>query len=165
MERSISQILAAVLLAVSAFVIALKLVQPASLNVYVGPSGNATLVSSIPGIYSFDDMLVVFISALVTGASATFILTSGREPSVQPLGEVVLSERRAKWAEVSKSLKDDEMKVYQAVLEAGGVLNQGDLITQLGLSKTTISRTLDLLESKGLIEKRRRGMGNVILLK
>ena len=44
-------------------------------------------------------------------------------------------------------------------------MNQGDLVVQSGLSKATVSRTLDLLESKGLVEKRRRGMGNVVLLK
>ncbi|RLI76793.1 transcriptional regulator, partial [Archaeoglobales archaeon] len=32
-------------------------------------------------------------------------------------------------------------------------------------SKASVSRTLDLLESKGLVERRRRGMGNIVLLK
>jgi uncharacterized membrane protein len=165
LERSIGQVLAAVFLAISAFVIALKLIQPASLKVYVGSGGNATLVTSIPGLYTFGDVLVVFFSTLVAGISATFILTSKKNSGIQPLGEMVLSERREKWLEISKTLKDDEMKVYQTVLDAGGILNQGDLVTQSGLSKATVSRTLDLLESKGLVEKRRRGMGNVILLK
>ncbi|HOP09827.1 MAG TPA: MarR family transcriptional regulator, partial [Candidatus Methanofastidiosa archaeon] len=30
---------------------------------------------------------------------------------------------------------------------------------------STVSRILDLLESKGLVEKRRRGMGNLIMLR
>jgi uncharacterized membrane protein len=165
LDKNAGQVLAAVFLAISAFVIALKLVQPASLKVYVGPSGNSTLVSSIPGIYSLSDVLVVLLFALVAGASAAYIITSGRGDGTPLAGEIVLGERKAKWAEVSSMLKDDEMKVYQTVLDAGGVLNQGDLVTRSGLSKTTVSRTLDLLESKGLIEKRRRGMGNVVLLK
>ena len=57
------------------------------------------------------------------------------------------------------------MRVYQAVLDAGGLMNQGDLVAHSGLSKATVSRALDLLESKGLVEKRRRGMGNVVLLR
>ncbi|MCD6411533.1 MAG: MarR family transcriptional regulator [Thermoplasmata archaeon] len=34
-----------------------------------------------------------------------------------------------------------------------------------GISKASVSRALDLLESKGLVERRRRGMGNIVLLK
>ena len=152
-------------LAVSSVVLVLKLVQPASISVYLGTSGNNTLVSKIPGLYSVSDVLEIFTATLVAGVSGTFILLY-REASETPVvGEVVLNERRTKWLEVSKTLKDDEMKVYQVVLDAGGLLNQGDLVAQSGLSKATVSRALDLLESKGLVEKRRRGMGNVILLK
>jgi DNA-binding transcriptional ArsR family regulator len=152
-------------LAVSSVVLVLKLVQPASISVYLGNTGNSTLVSKIPGLYATTDVLEIFLAALIAGISGTFIFLyrGASEPPVA--GELVLNERKSKWLEVSKALKDDEMKVYQVVLDAGGLLNQGDLVAQSGLSKTTVSRTLDLLESKGLIEKRRRGMGNIILLK
>ena len=33
------------------------------------------------------------------------------------------------------------------------------------ISKAGVSRALDLLESKGLVERKRRGMRNVVLLK
>ena len=152
-------------LAVSSLVLVLKLVQPASISVYLGNSGNSTLVSKIPGLYATTDVLEIFLAALIAGVSGTFILLSKGASETPVAGEVVLNERRGKWLEVSRTLKDDEMKVYQVVLDAGGVLNQGDLVAQSGLSKATISRTLDLLESKGLVEKRRRGMGNVVLLR
>jgi len=66
---------------------------------------------------------------------------------------------------ISKTLKDDERKVYEAILEAGGVINQSKLPEKTGLPKRSVSRALDLLESRGLVERRRRGMGSVILLK
>jgi len=157
--------ISAALLAASAFVLALKLIQPASITIEIGPTGNATVRSSMSGLYDFEDILTVFFSALVAGVSATVILMANRDIKTSPLGELVLSDRRAKWQEISKTLKADEMTVYQAILDADGMVNQGDLVSKVGLSKATVSRTLDLLESRGLVERRRRGMGNVILLK
>jgi uncharacterized membrane protein len=81
------------------------------------------------------------------------------------LWKLSVDEKKKEWEEVSKTLGNDEGKVYEAILEAEGVLNQSELIAKTGLSKSTVSRTLDLLESKNLVERRRRGMGNVIVLK
>ena len=102
---------------------------------------------------------------LVAGLSAAYLLFSDKPYSAIPVGETLLNERKAKWRDLSKTLKDDEARLYQTILEEGGVINQGDLGQKSGLTKSTVSRTIDLLESKGLVEKRRRGMGNVIFLK
>ncbi len=49
--------------------------------------------------------------------------------------------------------------------KSDGIITQSELVEKTGLSKASVSRALDLLESKGLVERRRRGMGNVVLLK
>jgi len=165
MDRIPSLAVASAVLAASLFIVALKLVQPASLSVNIFSGNGTKTVTSISGLYTIDDMLTVSGSMLLAGLSASFLLFSNDKQTEQPVGELVLNERRTKWLETSKTLKDDEMKVYQAILDAGGLINQGELVGKAALSKTTVSRTLDLLESKGLIEKRRRGMGNVVLLK
>ncbi|MDG6935012.1 MAG: MarR family transcriptional regulator [Nitrososphaerota archaeon] len=165
MDRGAALGIASAALAVSVVVLVLKLVQPPSISIYLGNQGNSALVAKIPGLYSSIDVFEIFVSALALGISGTYILSSKEEKPAPGLGAAALDERKALWQEVSKTLKDDEMKVYQTVLDAGGVMNQGDLVAKSGLSKTTVSRTLDLLESKGLVEKRRRGMGNVVLLK
>jgi hypothetical protein len=157
--------LASAALVVSAVVIVLKLVQPASISIYLGNAGNSTLVTKVPGLYSTIDVFEIFIATLVAGVSGSFILLYRPAEPAAPVGEVVLSERRAKWVEISKTLKEEEVRVYQAVLDSGGIMNQGDIAKQVGLSKTTVSRVLDLLERRGLVEKRRRGMSNVILLR
>ncbi len=164
MDRRAALGLASAALAISVVILVIKLIEAPSIGIYIGNQGNSTLVTKIPGLYSWTDVLEIFGSALVAGISGTYIVLS-RETAVQSLGTTVLNERRDHWLETSKTLKDDEVKVYQKILDAGGVLNQGELVAQSGLSKTTVSRTLDRLESKGLVEKRRRGMGNVILLK
>lgn len=165
MERSAGLAIATALLVLGVFITALKLVQPASLNVYVNSGNGTTTLTSIPGLYAFSDLLTVALSTLLAGASASYLLFSARELPVEPIGDVLLDERREGWESLSKSLKEDEARIYRAILDSGGVMNQGDIVIKIGLSKTTVSRTLELLESKGLIERRRRGMGNVITLK
>jgi uncharacterized membrane protein len=153
------------MLALSAFIVALKLLQPASLTVYIYSGNGTKTLTSIPGLYTYTDMLTVSLSMLLAGVSVSYLVFSTREVPEQSIGQTLLDERRTGWEALSKTLKEDEAKIYQAVLEAGGVMNQGDIVGKVGLSKTTVSRTLELLESRGLVEKRRRGMGNVILLK
>ncbi len=165
MERKATLALSSAVLAVSAFIIALKLIEPASVGIYIGNGGNTTQIGTASGLYTVSDIVEMFVASVAAGVSATFLLISKDTEAPPPLGEVVLNERKAKWVEVSRTLKDDEMKLYQVVLDAGGLMNQGELVEKSGLSKATVSRTLDLLESRGLIEKRRRGMSNVILLK
>ena len=122
-------------------------------------------MTRIPGFYTHTDLVVVLIFSLILGASGTLILLSRPVEAGEPLWKQTLEEKRKNWEEISKTLKDDERKVYEAILEAGGVINQNELPEKTGLSKTSVSRALDLLESRGLVERRRRGMGNVILLK
>jgi uncharacterized membrane protein len=165
MDRVAALGIASAVLAVSIVVLVFKLVQPPSISIYIGTQGNSTLVTKIPGLYSSIDVLEIFASALAAGISGTYILLSREGKPAPGLGAAALNERKAQWQETSRTLKNDEMRVYQAILDSGGVMNQGELVVKAGLSKTTVSRALDLLESKGLVEKRRRGMGNVILLK
>jgi DNA-binding transcriptional ArsR family regulator len=165
LERSAGLALATVMLALGVFISALKLVQPASLSVYIYSANGTKSVTSIPGVYTYTDLVTASVSMLLAGVSASYLLFSARETPERPVGQALLDERRTGWEALSKTLKEDEAKVYQAILDGGGVMNQGDIGEKAGLSKTTISRTLELLESRGLVEKRRRGMGNVILLK
>jgi uncharacterized membrane protein len=83
----------------------------------------------------------------------------------KPAGKIVLEERKKEWEEVSKTLKDDEQRIYKAIIDSDGIVNQSELTEKTELSKSNVSRALDLLESKGLVERRRRGMGNIVLLK
>lgn len=66
---------------------------------------------------------------------------------------------------IPKDLDNDEKKVIYAIKEKEGTIFQSELIEKTGFSKVKISRILDRLEGKGLIERRRRGMTNVVILK
>lgn len=64
-----------------------------------------------------------------------------------------------------KNLKSEEKKVFNIIENAGGGIFQSELIGKSGFSKVKISRILDKLENKNLIERKRRGMTNFVLIK
>jgi uncharacterized membrane protein len=59
----------------------------------------------------------------------------------------------------------DKKAVIKLVKDEGGVIFQAELKDKLEIGKVGVTRLLDKLESKGLIERKRRGMNNVVVLK
>lgn len=64
-----------------------------------------------------------------------------------------------------KDLTKDERLVLERIIESQGTIFQSDLVDKTGLNKVKITRVLDKLEGMGIVERRRRGMTNVILLR
>lgn len=81
----------------------------------------------------------------------------------KPAVQIVKEEKKS--FKKPKDLDEEEQKVYDLLMEAQGNLFQSDLVKKTEWSKVKITRILDKLEFKGLIERRRRGMTNIILLK
>lgn len=63
------------------------------------------------------------------------------------------------------TLDSDEKKVAEVLREKDGSVFQSDVIKALGYSKVKVSRILDRMEQKGLVERKRRGMANLVVLK
>ena len=64
-----------------------------------------------------------------------------------------------------ENLDEEEKQVMNIVLREDGSIYQSDLVKETGLSKVKVSRLLDRIEGKGLIERKRRGMTNIVVLK
>ncbi|MCM2325300.1 MAG: MarR family transcriptional regulator [Candidatus Woesearchaeota archaeon] len=62
-------------------------------------------------------------------------------------------------------LDGDEKIVYDKIIGAEGTVFQSELVERTGMTKVKITRILDKLEGKGIIERKRRGMTNVVILK
>lgn len=149
----------------SVFVLVLKLMSPTPLLISVG--GETIPVKTVS--FTFIDAAILIASSLVLGISGMYLLffdsVEKSAISKKPAGEAVLEERRRKWEETAKTLKNDEQTIYNVISSSDGIINQSELIEATGFSKSNVSRILDLLESRELVEKRRRGMGNVIMLR
>lgn len=59
----------------------------------------------------------------------------------------------------------EEKKVYQTLLDNKGTIFQSDLVERSGFDKVKVTRILDRLEGKQFIQRMRRGMTNVVMLK
>ncbi len=65
-----------------------------------------------------------------------------------------------------KDLKlSKEEKVVVDLLQESGSLYQSDLVKQTEYSKVKLTRILDKLEHNGVVERKRRGMTNIVVLK
>ncbi len=61
-------------------------------------------------------------------------------------------------------LSREEKQIYELINESKAVF-QSDIIEKLSINKAKVTRVLDKLENKGLIERKRRGLTNVVVLK
>jgi uncharacterized membrane protein len=151
----------AALFIISAVILGVRLLNPTPIQIYVGE--NNTVVTQIPGFFTTADVIVLVVASIVLGVTGAYLLIP--TPVEKPAEISVLGERKERWGKISKTLKDDERKIYEVILDSDGLINQSEIAEKTGLSKSNVSRSLDLLESKGLVERKRRGMGNIVQLK
>ncbi|MGV8130958.1 MAG: helix-turn-helix transcriptional regulator [Candidatus Pacearchaeota archaeon] len=64
----------------------------------------------------------------------------------------------------TSSLTKEEKQVLDLIIQNKTIF-QADLIEKTGFNKAKISRIIDRLEGKGIVERKRRGMTNIIVLK
>ena len=65
----------------------------------------------------------------------------------------------------TEGLEESEKKVIEILQNENGAIFQSTLMEKLGIGKVGITRLLDKLESRELIERKRRGMNNIVVLK
>lgn len=87
----------------------------------------------------------------------------------KPQKEVIVRTRtiekkpRYKKADIN-GLNSEEKKILELVQQNKAIF-QAELIEKTGLGKAKITRILDRLEGKNFVERRRRGMTNIVVLK
>jgi|SRR3989338_4455275 len=90
---------------------------------------------------------------------AVYLLMKGKKQ------ETLILHKTSQVKKAIKALEGDDKKVYEMVVNANGFIFQNDIIGKTGFSKVKVTRILDKLEGRGLVERRRRGMSNAIVLK
>lgn len=75
-------------------------------------------------------------------------------------------EEKTSFKSVDTSKLDEEEKtIYDFLKSKEGSVYQTDLIKETNFSKVKITRLLDKMETKGIVERKRRGMTNLIVLR
>jgi len=154
-------ILVACVFIVSVFLVMLKLMNPTEIHIYL--EGEETVLSQILKNYTFFDVVLLVVSSIVAGMSVVYLMLF--DDVQRPTAEMLLESRLSRYERLIPTLKDDEQKIFHAIIDSQGIIAQSELSEMTGVSKSNVSRALDLLESRGLVERKRRGMGNTILLK
>lgn len=78
-------------------------------------------------------------------------------------GEVEIGENTV-WIKRKSKLSNDDLQAFELLMDEGGTCFQADILEKTGWNKSKVTRTLDRLESIGYIERRRRGLTNIIVL-
>ena len=85
---------------------------------------------------------------------------------VKPNEKIIIKKIKEKKKKLNlKGLDKDEKKVIDFLLKEGRAVFQSDLKEKLEIGKVGMTRLLDKLEAKQIIERKRRGMNNVVVLK
>lgn len=69
------------------------------------------------------------------------------------------------YSDVLNRMDMNERRVFEKLIEENGNMLQSRLIHHTGFSKVKMTRILDKLEQKDLIERKRRGMTNIVGIK
>jgi len=87
------------------------------------------------------------------------------EKIVRKIVKVKEKKPKKDYTKLMEELDDEESAVLQKVIDANGTMFQSQIVDELGFPKAKITRIIDKLEGRGLVERRRRGMTNVVILK
>lgn len=85
------------------------------------------------------------------------------KPSEKIVIKRVEAKKKLKEFDLSE-LNAEEKKVFEEIKESKAIF-QADLIEKTGIGKVKMTRIIDRLEGKGFVERKRRGMTNVVVLR
>jgi len=101
--------------------------------------------------------LAIIIIIIVIGLAIMF---------TKPKERIIIKKVQEKKKKLDLSKLDkDEKSVINLLLNEGKAVFQADLMEKLEIGKVKTTRLLDKLEAKQLIERKRRGMNNIVVLK
>jgi len=84
----------------------------------------------------------------------------------KPKEKIIIKKVKEKKKKLDLSSLDSKEKEVVKILEKeNGTIFQAELMEKLGAGKVGITRLLDKLEAKQIIERKRRGMNNIVVLR
>lgn len=111
----------------------------------------------------------IAVQTWVSLAIVLIILTIGAvimftKPKERIIVKTKTIKEKSKKIDMSK-LDKDEKKVVELLQKENGGMFQADLKERLEIGKVGMTRLLDKLEAKQIIERKRRGMNNIVILR
>ncbi len=160
----LSVLIAAIVLIISGFLLADKLLSTAPVQLVL-EDGRVVPVEGV-SYFSLSDVLFFVITAWLGGMSFLYIILYSKEKETQDVKKEVaeIQENKSIALLAADLLEGDEKILFQKIIENDGIM-QRELVVRTGFSEPKVSRLLDRIERRGLIVRQRDGMGNRVLLK
>lgn len=127
----------------------------------IHPEGTQCPYETLNKLQPYNHVLIAIL-LLLFFSGVYLIFVQQKKENLQTQTEKIES---SKTYQKPKSLDKEEKIIYNLILENQGSIFQSEIVKKTGWSKVRVTRFLDKLEGKGLIERRRRGMTNVVILK
>ena len=119
---------------------------------------------SCPMNETVDEQTYVALGVVGLLIIVSFILIFSK-PQKEIIFKTRTVEKKIKKREIdTKDLKSEEIKVLKLIQEDKAVF-QADLIEKTNFGKAKMTRIIDRLEGKGFVERKRRGLTNVVVIK
>ncbi len=100
-------------------------------------------------------------SWLIVGAFGIAFLVSGSGIYI-----ILVKRKKGEFGKIGLSkLNGEEKRIFVLLKDNEGSMYQSDIIKETELSKVNVTRILDKMEGKNVLERKRRGMTNIIVLK
>lgn len=151
------------ILGIAALLIVIIFLYQNALKDVVGLSCGLDHGDSCPMYESIDQQ-----TYLALGIVGILIIIAGVLIFSEPNERVIVKQVRVKEKRKKPSLAGldkKEKKAIELLYEENGAMFQKTLMEKLDVGKVGMTRLLDKLEAKQLIERKRRGMNNIVVLK
>lgn len=106
---------------------------------------------------------------LALGIVGIIVITSIVLIIAKPTERVIIKKRTTQKQPERKIISDSELTREERrileIIQKNKAIFQATLIEQTGLHKAKMTRIIDRLESRGYVERKRRGMTNIVVLK
>jgi len=152
------------LMGISILVIIIILLFNSTLKEIVKDSCGEAHSLSCPMNKTVDEQTYIALGVVGLLVIVSFILIFSK-PQKEIVFRTRTIEKKIKKKEMSTAdLKNEERKVLDLIKDSKAVF-QADLIEKTGFGKAKMTRIIDRLEGKGFVERKRRGLTNVVVMK
>ena len=152
------------LLGISIFIIILILLFNSTIRSFVDETCSLEHGLSCPMYEAISKQTYLALSVTGLLVIVSFILIFSKPQKEVVIQTKTIEKKVPKKVFDVSELKEDEKQIFELIKENKAVF-QADLIEKTGFGKAKMTRIIDRLEGKGFVERKRRGMTNVVVLK
>jgi len=163
MDKRIGFVFILIALVIGAIAVADKMNTEKLITEYQNQTGTCYIGGTCLHEQSSTTFIILAVAAgVIFVIGAVIIFLSMRDKKIHK--EQKKEEKKPK-IEKKLSLTQEQKKLYDILMESDGSMLQGELVQKSGMNKVSVSRILDKMEMQNVVERRRHGMSNIVVVK